>query len=93
MVCSAILFDMQVLSSLYFGIVNVCYNCFPVGDEMVRSEQIRDIKEVTIKDIARRLVQRRTNTLGLIIPDITNPFYPGVARGVEDGAASWLPNI
>ncbi len=37
--------------------------------------------------IARGLVKRQTHTLGLIIPDITNPFYPEVARGIEDGAA------
>jgi LacI family transcriptional regulator len=33
------------------------------------------------------LVKKQTHTLGLIIPDITNPFYPEVARGIEDGAA------
>ena len=37
--------------------------------------------------IARGLVKKQTQTLGLIIPDITNPFYPEVARGIEDGAA------
>ena len=36
--------------------------------------------------IARGLVNRRTHTIGLIIPDITNPFFPEVARGVEDAA-------
>lgn len=36
--------------------------------------------------IARGLVTRRTKTLGLILPDITNPFFPEVARGVEEGA-------
>jgi LacI family transcriptional regulator len=36
--------------------------------------------------IARGLVKKQTLTLGLIIPDITNPFYPEVARGIEDGA-------
>jgi len=34
--------------------------------------------------IARGLVSKSTNTIGLIIPDITNPFFPEVARGVED---------
>lgn len=38
--------------------------------------------------IARGLVKKQTDTLGLIIPDITNPFYPEVARGIEDGAAA-----
>jgi LacI family transcriptional regulator len=36
--------------------------------------------------IARGLVTRRTMTIGLIVPDITNPFFPEVARGVEDAA-------
>lgn len=36
--------------------------------------------------IARGLVKNQTYTIGLIIPDITNPFYPEVARGVEDQA-------
>jgi LacI family transcriptional regulator len=37
--------------------------------------------------IARGLVKKQTHTLGLIIPDITNPFYPEVARGIEEEAA------
>jgi LacI family transcriptional regulator len=37
--------------------------------------------------IARGLVKKQTQTLGLILPDITNPFYPEVARGIEEGAA------
>jgi LacI family transcriptional regulator len=36
--------------------------------------------------IARGLVTRRTMTIGLIVPDIRNPFYPEVAGGVEDAA-------
>jgi LacI family transcriptional regulator len=36
--------------------------------------------------IARGLVKKQTHTLGLVIPDITNPFFPEVARGIEDGA-------
>ena len=34
--------------------------------------------------IARGLVNRTTMTIGLIIPDITSPFYPRVALGIED---------
>lgn len=36
--------------------------------------------------IARGLVKKQTHSIGLVIPDITNPFYPEVARGVEDAA-------
>lgn len=36
--------------------------------------------------IAKGLVTGHTRTIGLILPDITNPFFPEMARGVEDGA-------
>jgi LacI family transcriptional regulator, galactose operon repressor len=36
--------------------------------------------------IARGLATRRTGTLGLVVPDVANPFFAGVARGVEHGA-------
>jgi LacI family transcriptional regulator len=35
--------------------------------------------------LARGLRTRRTHLVALVIPDITNPFYPLVARGMEDG--------
>lgn len=34
--------------------------------------------------VARGLKTRKSNIIGLIIPDITNPFFPEIARGVED---------
>jgi len=34
--------------------------------------------------IASSMVTKRTKTLGLIIPDIANPFFPELARGAED---------
>ncbi|OAS85990.1 MULTISPECIES: LacI family DNA-binding transcriptional regulator [Metabacillus] len=33
---------------------------------------------------ARSLVNGDTKTIGLIIPDISNPFFPAIARAVED---------
>ncbi|HLK61685.1 MAG TPA: LacI family DNA-binding transcriptional regulator [Chthonomonadaceae bacterium] len=37
--------------------------------------------------LARSLRSRQTNTLALILTDITNPFFTTVARGVEDAAS------
>jgi LacI family transcriptional regulator len=34
--------------------------------------------------VARGLVTNRTLTLGLVVPDIANPFFPEIARGVEE---------
>jgi len=38
-------------------------------------------------DLARRLRSKRTNTLALVMTDITNPFFTMIARGVEDAAS------
>lgn len=37
--------------------------------------------------IAQSMVTRSTGTLGLVIPDLRNPYFPSLARGVEDAAA------
>jgi len=36
--------------------------------------------------LARSLATQRTRTLGMIVPNIANPFWPEVVRGVEDAA-------
>lgn len=36
--------------------------------------------------VARTLKTKYSNDIGLIIPDISNPFYPELARGAEDAA-------
>lgn len=39
--------------------------------------------------LARALTTKETKVIGLILPDITNPFFTKVARGVEDSAAKY----
>jgi LacI family transcriptional regulator, galactose operon repressor len=36
--------------------------------------------------IARGLKVKQTRMLGMVLPDITNPFFPGIIRGAEDTA-------
>jgi len=36
--------------------------------------------------VARSLAKQRTYTIGMIVPDIANPFFPMVVRGAEDSA-------
>lgn len=36
--------------------------------------------------LARGLVTKRSNMLGLIVPNISNPFFPELCRGAEDEA-------
>ena len=35
---------------------------------------------------ASQLRSNISNSIGLIIPDITNPFYPAIARGIQDAS-------
>ena len=37
--------------------------------------------------LARSLKTNRTMTVGMLIPDLTNPVFPPIVRGIEDGLA------
>jgi LacI family transcriptional regulator len=57
------------------------------------SPELQERVEAAIKEldyypnaIARGLKVKQTRMLGMIVPDITNPFFPGVIRGAEDTA-------
>jgi LacI family transcriptional regulator len=47
--------------------------------------------------IARSLKTARSSTVGLVIPDLTNPLFPPIVRGIEDvlaavGYSAWIVN-
>src|ERR1700744_1976858 len=46
---------------------------------------IRDL-DYSPNELARSLKVRQTRMLGIVVPDITNPFFPDVIRGAEDTA-------
>jgi LacI family transcriptional regulator len=56
-----------------------------VSPELTRRvlEAVKDL-DYTINGLARGLLTGRTNTVGMFIPDLSNPFYATVVRGVED---------
>ena len=43
--------------------------------------------------LARSLVTQKTHTIGLVVADITNPFFFEVARGVQDAALEHGYNV
>ncbi|MDQ0087552.1 LacI family transcriptional regulator [Paenibacillus anaericanus] len=53
------------------------------------------IKELNYKpnEVARSLFKKQSNTIGLIVPDIMNPFFPELARAVEDTASKFGYNV
>lgn len=38
--------------------------------------------------LARGLRTQRSMTIGILVPDLTNPFFPPIVRGIEDGLAT-----
>lgn len=53
-----------------------------------RARVLKAIEELGYhpNSVARSLVTRHSLAIGLVLPDISQPFYPMIARGVEDGA-------
>ncbi|MCX7720053.1 MAG: substrate-binding domain-containing protein [Dictyoglomus thermophilum] len=58
--------------------------------ESTREKVLRTIEELGYvpNSVARSLILNKTLTIGLVISDITNPFFTTIARGVEDTAIS-----
>lgn len=43
--------------------------------------------------VARGLASKKTTTVGVIIPDVTNVYFSSLARGIDDVAAMYKYNI
>ncbi|MDL5155899.1 LacI family DNA-binding transcriptional regulator [Actinomycetospora termitidis] len=58
--------------------------------EATRRKVLATIEELDYRPsaFARGMRTQKAGTLALIIPDITNPFFPAVARGAFDAAAA-----
>lgn len=61
---------------------------YPMRPE-TRQRVLEAIEELDFhpSPLARGLLGKPTQTIGLIIPDISNPYYPLLSRGVEDVAS------
>jgi hypothetical protein len=57
---------------------------------MVRAETVQRVRQAAsdlgyrVNRMARGLKMNRSFTIGMLIPDITNPFFPPIVRGAED---------
>lgn len=72
------------VATVSFVLNNLDYKITPETKERV----LQAAKELHYQPnaIAQSLRTNRSGIIGLIIPSITNPFYPAIARGVEDAA-------
>ena len=55
-----------------------------VADQILQASERLDYRQ---NAAAYSLKTNRTRTIGVVVPDITNPIFPPIIRGVEDGLA------
>lgn len=80
--------DVAELAEVHPSTVSRVINGDSRISEKTKNKVLLIIKKLgyTPNAIARGLKTKRTYTLGMLIPDITNPFFAELARGVEDAA-------
>jgi LacI family transcriptional regulator len=66
---------------------NVLSGAVPVSEKL-RDRVMQIIRELDYhpNHVARSLKIRQTKMLGMVVSDLTNPFFPQVVRGAEDAA-------
>ncbi len=57
-----------------------------VEDKRVRVLEAIEKLQYQPNALARGLIYKKSNTLGVMIPDVENPYYAGVLRGMQDSA-------
>ena len=80
--------DIAKLAQVSLGTVSHVINGTVPVREAVRERVQMAIEQLNYQpnNLSRALRTNRSNLIGMIIPDITNPFFPSVVRGVEDVA-------
>lgn len=59
-------------------------NTFVSEDKEKKIQEVMDRLNFIPNEIARGLAKKKTNTIALIIPDITNPFFPELVVAIEE---------
>lgn len=70
-------------------------NDVPLVNEDTKQRVLNAIEKTGYRPnaIARSLKKQKTNTLGIMIPDIANPLYTDIVRGAEDASFIYKYNI
>ncbi|MBG6237665.1 LacI family transcriptional regulator [Mycetocola sp. CAN_C7] len=85
----ATIYDVAALAGVSPATVSRVFNGRTVSDD--RAQRVRDAAaslSFTPNRTARTLRRQSSEVIALIIPDIQNPFFTALARGVEDRAQS-----
>ncbi len=83
----ATIYEVAALAGVSPATVSRVFNALPVSEDKTR--RVRDAAaklSFTPNKTARRLRNQSSEVIALLIPDIENPFFTALARGVEDRA-------
>ncbi|MFX3635361.1 MAG: LacI family DNA-binding transcriptional regulator [Candidatus Pristimantibacillus sp.] len=80
--------DVAKLADVSISTVSRVMNAPDTVVEVKRQRVLDAIEQLNYQPnaFARGLIYKRSHTLGVLIPDIRNPYYGGVIRGMEDAA-------
>jgi LacI family transcriptional regulator len=95
----ATLRDVARIAGVHPGTVSRALN--PATEALVRAETVVRVRQVAEElgyrpnPLARGLKTNRSFTIGVIVPDIQNPLFPPIIRGLDDrlGEAGYTPLI
>ena len=80
--------ELAKLAGVSAGTVSNVINGVAGVSEVARQKVLTAIEKLSYRPnlIARSLRTNRTQTLGIVVPDITIPFFPRIIRGAESAA-------
>jgi LacI family transcriptional regulator len=84
--------DVARIAGVHPGTVSRALN--PATEGLVNDETVRRVRDAAEtlgyrpNPMARGLKTNRTFTIGVLIPDIQNPLFPPIIRGIDDRLAS-----
>jgi LacI family transcriptional regulator len=89
------IYDVAREASVSMATVSRVVNRNPNVKPVTRKKVLEVIERLGYRPnaVARGLASKKTTTVGVIIPDISNIFYAELARGIEDIATMYQYNI
>lgn len=87
--------DVAKEAGVSIATVSRVLNDIDVVNEETKKKVLEAIKKLGYRPniVARSLKTQRTRTIGILIPDISNQFYPEIVRGAEDVANIYDYNV
>ena len=87
--------DVAKEAGVSIATVSRVLNDIDVVNEDTKKKVVEAIKKLSYRPniVARSLKTQRTKTIGILLPDISNQFYPEIVRGAEDVSNIYDYNI